>query len=184
MRDYHFCTLWKLTAPRAAVCRAIEESLAWPEWWPGVEQVQELDPGDADGIASVRRYVWKGRLPYRLTFDVRVTRMQRETMVEGIASGDVEGLGRWHFASEGDTTIVRYDWQVRPTRLWMRLLSPLARPLFSWNHDVLMRQGGEGLARRLQAQLTEIVQLSLSSDAATSDKPASPSLQTPGVPPA
>ncbi|MCA1656715.1 MAG: polyketide cyclase, partial [Actinobacteria bacterium] len=33
------------------------------------------------------------------------------------------------------------------------LLAPLARPVFRWNHDVVMRQGGEGLADRLGARL-------------------------------
>ena len=31
----------------------------------------------------------------------------------------------------------------------MNVLSPAARPLFAWNHDVVMRQGGEGLAQLL-----------------------------------
>jgi hypothetical protein len=31
----------------------------------------------------------------------------------------------------------------------MNLLAPLAKPLFRWNHDALMRAGGIGLARRL-----------------------------------
>jgi hypothetical protein len=26
-------------------------------------------------------------------------------------------------------------------------LEPLARPLFKWNHDAVMKQGGEALAR-------------------------------------
>lgn len=158
MRDYRFLTVWKLEAPRAAVCQAIEDSLAWPQWWQGVEQVAELDAGDANGIGSVRRYTWKGRLPYRLTFDIQVTQMQLQTMVEGIASGDVEGRGRWDFASEGEITIARYEWQVRPVAWWMRLLNPVASPLFRWNHDLLMRQGGEGLARRLNARLVGISQ--------------------------
>lgn len=159
MREYHFQTIWKLDAPRAAVCQAIEDSLAWPEWWAGVEQAEELTQGEKDGIGSVRRYTWKGRLPYRLTFDVRVTRMTLQSMVEGIATGDVDGIGRWTFDTEGALTIARYEWDVRPTQLWMRLLSPLASPLFRWNHDILMRQGGEGLARRLNARLVEIQQL-------------------------
>jgi len=158
MRDYHFLTLWKLAAPRAIVCQVIEDSLAWPQWWPGVEHVEELDPGDAAGIGSIRRYTWKGRLPYRLRFDIEVTRALRRHMVEGVASGDVEGIGCWHFATEGDNTLVRYEWKVRPTRSWMRLLSPLASPVFRWNHDVLMRQGGEGLARRLNTRLLDIRQ--------------------------
>jgi hypothetical protein len=35
----------------------------------------------------------------------------------------------------------------------MNLLAPIAKPVFAWNHDVVMRQGGEGLARRLGARL-------------------------------
>lgn len=158
MREYHFLTIWKLDAPRAAVCKAIEDSLAWPEWWQGVEQVEELAGGDANGIGSIRRYTWKGRLPYRLTFDVQVTQMELQTMVEGVASGDVEGMGRWTFDTEGEFTVARYEWNVRPTPRWMRLLSPLASPLFRWNHDILMRQGGEGLAQCLNARLIGISQ--------------------------
>ncbi|HSI23010.1 MAG TPA: SRPBCC family protein [Methylophilaceae bacterium] len=158
MRKYHFLTTWKLDAPRAAVCQAIEDSLAWPEWWPGVERVEELASGDANGIGSIRRYTWKGRLPYRLTFDVQVTHMELQTMVEGVASGDVEGRGRWTFSTEGEFTVARYEWDVRPTLLWMRLLNPLASPLFRWNHDILMQQGGEGLARRLNTRLIDILQ--------------------------
>ena len=158
MSEYRFLTIWQLEAPLAAVCKAIENSLAWPEWWPGVAKVEELFVGDADGIGSVRRYTWKGRLPYRLTFDVQVTHMELQTMVEGVASGDVEGIGRWSFANDGALTVARYEWQVRPAALWMRLLSPVASPLFRWNHDILMQQGGEGLARRLNARLVQIHQ--------------------------
>jgi hypothetical protein len=31
----------------------------------------------------------------------------------------------------------------------MNLLAPLARPIFRWNHDVVMDWGADGLARRL-----------------------------------
>lgn len=158
MAEFRFVTLWSIEAPLEAVCDAIEHSLDWPQWWQGVEKVEELAPGDARGIGSVRRYLWKGHLPYRLGFDICVTRMQPLTMVEGIACGDVEGIGRWSFTSEGALTIARYEWRVRPTALWMRLLTPLASPLFRWNHDILMQQGGEGLARRLNARLVGIAQ--------------------------
>lgn len=33
------------------------------------------------------------------------------------------------------------------------MLGPLARPVFAWNHDRVMRQGGQGLAERLGATL-------------------------------
>ena len=35
----------------------------------------------------------------------------------------------------------------------MRAVAPLARPVFDYNHDVVMRWGGEGLADRLGARL-------------------------------
>ena len=50
-------------------------------------------------------------------------------------------------------TAVLYEWHVETSKRWMNLLAPLARPVFAYNHDVVMRWGGEGLARRLGAEL-------------------------------
>jgi hypothetical protein len=54
----------------------------------------------------------------------------------------------------GGGTLVRYDWQVEATKGWMRLLAPLARPMFAWNHDVIIRWGHDGLTRRLLKRVT------------------------------
>jgi hypothetical protein len=35
----------------------------------------------------------------------------------------------------------------------MNRLAPLARPVFVWNHDYVMRQGAHGLATQLGAEL-------------------------------
>jgi len=35
------------------------------------------------------------------------------------------------------------------------MIAPLARPLFVWNHDRVMRAGGEGLAGELGVALSE-----------------------------
>ena len=48
---------------------------------------------------------------------------------------------------------VLYDWRVSTTKPWMNALGPVARPVFEYNHDVVMRWGGEGLARRLGCRL-------------------------------
>ncbi len=154
--DYRLVTIWYIEAPIQAVCETICQSQSWPYWWSNVESVEEIAPGAPGGIGSVRRYTWRGRLPYRLTFDIRVTHFEPPSVIEGIASGDVEGAGRWSLAADGAVTIVRYDWQIRTTRPWMNLLAVFARPLFEWNHNAVMQQGGEGLARRLNARLVEI----------------------------
>ena len=46
-----------------------------------------------------------------------------------------------------------YEWNVRTTKAWMNVIGPVARPLFAYNHDVVMRWGGEGLAQRLGCNL-------------------------------
>ena len=115
----------------------------------------ELQPGDSTGLGAVRRFTWKGRLPYRLSFDMCVTRIEPPVVLEGVASGDLEGIGIWHFTSEGSLTQVRYDWRVRTTKIWINWLAPLARPIFEWNHDVVMQQGALGLAGLLNARLVQ-----------------------------
>lgn len=156
--EYRSVTTWCIEAPLEAVCDAISHSLNWPQWWRNVESVEELAPGDARGLGSVRRYTWRGRLPFRLRFDIRVVHAELLSVVEGVASGDVEGRGSWSFSTDGTVTRARFEWQVRTTRVWMNLLALFARPAFKWNHDGVMRCGGEALARRLNARLVGITQ--------------------------
>jgi len=150
MTAYTFVTNWRFDAPVSAVWDELFHPERWPEWWKAVESVVELAPGDEDGLNAVRRYAWRGALPYRLTFDMRTTSVERFTRLEGLATGELVGRGCWHFTKEGALTAVRYDWEVETTKWWMRLLSPIARPAFEWNHDVVMKWGFEGLRRKLE----------------------------------
>ncbi len=153
MIAYRFLTTWLLEAPRERVFEAIHDSERWPEWWRGVVSAVELEPGDAEGVGSLARYVWRSRLPYRLEFEMRTTRVERPRLIEGSSSGELAGTGRWRLFEDGGVTAVVYEWQVETTARWMNLLAPVARPLFAWNHDVVMRWGGEGLGRLLGAHL-------------------------------
>lgn len=157
MAEFRFVTVWHIEAPLVQVCAAISQCLHWPHWWKGVEKVEEIEPGDTDGVGSLRRFTWRGRLPYRLTFDVRVTHVVPLSMVEGHASGEVEGVGRWLLSSDGMITSVRYEWHVRTNRRWLNIAAWFGRPLFRWNHDQVMRQGAEGMSRLLNARLVNIV---------------------------
>jgi uncharacterized protein YndB with AHSA1/START domain len=150
---YGFLTTWLLEAPRADVFQAIWDSERWPDWWRGVESVKTLEEGDDEGVGSLGHYVWRSSLPYRLEFDVRITRVERPRLMEGTSSGELAGTGRWQLFEEDGVTAAVYDWNVRTTAPWMNLLAPLARPVFKWNHDVVMRWGGEGIAGVLGARL-------------------------------
>lgn len=65
----------------------------WPEWWGSLERIVEIRKGDLRGIGALHRYTWKGALPYRLTFDINVLKIRPCTLLEGQASGTVEGRG-------------------------------------------------------------------------------------------
>lgn len=165
MSEYRLLTIWRVEAPLEKVYAAIENSLHWPRWWPGAETVEELATGDANGIDSIRRYAWQGQLPYRVVFDVRATRIENLVAIEGRTWGDLDGVGRWHFSRQGAVSVVRYEWHVRVTRWWMKLIAPLARPLFIRNHALLMAQGGEGLARLLGSRLLSQENIDLMAEA-------------------
>ena len=153
MAEYRLLTIWRIKAPLEEVYAAIQNSLHWPAWWPSVQTVKQLAVGDAEGVNSVWRYSWQGKLPYQVVFEVCATRIEKLVAIEGTARGDLDGIGRWHFSHDGAVSIVHCEWHVRSTLWWMNLLAPLARPIFICNHARVMAQGGKGLARLLRAPL-------------------------------
>ncbi|MDQ3728738.1 MAG: SRPBCC family protein [Actinomycetota bacterium] len=153
MRAYRFSTTWVLEADRERVWDAVYESERWPEWWRGVIRTERLADGDADGIGQRGVYEWRARLPYTVRFEIVSTVVRRPFALGGDASGELSGSGLWRFFSEGNSTAVVYDWNVRTQKPWMNALGPLAKPILRSNHDWVMRNGGEGLGRRLGARL-------------------------------
>ena len=146
MASYSFVTEWRLEAPQDRVYEAIHDTLAWPDWWPAVKAVEEIRPATArNGIGSVRRYTFKGSLPYTLSFDLTVERIEPPTTLAGRADGELEGTGVWTLREEDGVTFVRYDWNIRTNRWWMNLLAPVARGVFKRNHDFVMRSGAKGI---------------------------------------
>lgn len=153
MPAYRFCTTWVLEAERERVWDAIYDSDTWPEWWHGVARVERLADGNESGLGQRGVYHWRARLPYTVRFEMVSTLVERPRRLGGEASGELAGSGLWRLYEEGGTTAVVLDWDVRTTKPWMNLLAPVAKPIFRSNHDWLMRNGGEGLARRLGARL-------------------------------
>jgi polyketide cyclase/dehydrase/lipid transport protein len=152
MAYYEFLSTWCLDAPIDDVWLMLEDAAAYPTWWKGVRTVELLASGDEVGIGEVNRFSWRSVLPYTLAFDMEVTRVDPLRLLEGRATGELDGVGVWRLFS-GPCTAVVYDWRVRTTKAWMNVLGPLVRPGFIWNHDLVMRQGAQGMADALGARL-------------------------------
>ncbi|UZR30841.1 SRPBCC family protein [Methylococcus mesophilus] len=146
---FDLVTRWRLDAPAEKVWQVLSDAERWPEWWPCVEAVEKIDPGGTNGENSLWAYTWKTMLPYRLRLEFRMTRIAAPVLLEADVRGDVAGRGLCRIYRQEHRTVVQYEWNVRLCRSWMKRLAPLARPVFLWNHRMVMRQGEASLAARL-----------------------------------
>jgi hypothetical protein len=76
-------------------------------------------------------------------------RVDGPRLLEGQASGDLEGSATWTLAVEEDGTRVRFAVDVRTTRWWMNLPLPLAGRVVRASFESIMRNGREGLEKSL-----------------------------------
>jgi len=154
MASYSFLSTWCVSAPLERVWALLCDVERYPDWWKGVRKVDVLEPGaDGRGLGTLYRTQWRSRLPYSLTLDTRITRYEPPHLVEGQASGELAGIGTWRLYESSAGTAAIYSWDVRTTAASMNWLAPIARPAFTYNHDLVMRWGAEGLARTLGAEL-------------------------------
>ena len=135
------------------VSAVLGDAAGLPRWWPSVYlDVRVVEPGDERGVGKVVALHTRGRLPYTLRWHYRVTDV-RPNGYSLHAWGDLTGRGVWTFEQRGSPArpwvLVTYDWTVRADKPLLRLLSPLLRPLFAWNHRWAMRRGERGLRREL-----------------------------------
>ncbi len=150
---YFFVSRWQIKAPVEDVWDAIYNSLEWPRWWKGVKSVKLIAEGDERGIDGVREYTWQSVIPYKLKFSSRLIEREDYKKLHGSAYGQLEGEGTWHFFEKEGVTYLQYDWKVVTNKKWMNAFSFLLKPLFRYNHSVVMKWGARGLARKLNAEL-------------------------------
>lgn len=146
---YRFDSSWHLPGSVDTAWDAILRVEDWPSWWPAVAATEILEPGRPDGVGLLVRYVVRSPLGYRLTVLTRTTEVERPHLIAVAVVGELEGRGRWTLTPQGTGVRVHQLWEVSTTRRWMRLLAPVALPVFRWSHDRAARRGEAGLARRL-----------------------------------
>ena len=108
----------------------------------------------APGRHEAWEFRFRTRLPYDMVFvaDLLVT----DAELSGGRAGDRAGATGTASSRSSRSTVA--PWCGSTGRCgrwltWMRVVAPVARPIFSWNHRSLMAEGAFGLARRLDTRL-------------------------------
>jgi uncharacterized protein YndB with AHSA1/START domain len=143
MRPYRFVDEWDVAAPPEAVFEAIADARSYPRWWRPVYLDVEAD-GPAKLGAEARQH-FKGRLPYHLRTRSVIVEIDSPRRVVADVDGDLRGRGAWTLTPTRQGTRVRFDWQVHANRRLLRLLTPVLRPIFRWNHNWAIGRAMQGL---------------------------------------
>ncbi len=121
----------------------------WSSQWDGVDHIENLHLSDSLEGNSYKSVI-KGKTPYTLSFYSFIDKVIPGSMISTKVNGDLEGEGVCFFSEKNNRTDINFKWNVRPTKLWMKILSPLARLYFVKNHDKIMEKGIKGLLRTLK----------------------------------
>jgi quercetin dioxygenase-like cupin family protein/uncharacterized protein YndB with AHSA1/START domain len=140
---YVFVDEWDVAAPPEAVFDAIADARSYPVWWrPVYIEVESDGPPE---LGSESRQHFKGRLPYHLRTRSVIRELDPPRTITADVDGDLRGRGTWTLTPAAHGTHVRFDWQVHADRRLLRVLTPVLRPLFRWNHNWAIARAMEGL---------------------------------------
>lgn len=139
--------VWRTTADQHAVWEVVSDLSSWREWWPAIDEVEELRAGGEDGVGRVARLVF--RTPVRrLPVDVEVTAAEPpDRLVVASPGGGIRGNGSIELAERDGATEIRYAWGVRIANPLLRFLEPILRGASSGSGRETMRAAGDRLSR-------------------------------------
>ncbi len=141
--EYIFIDEWDVDAPQEQIFEALADSRTYPQWWTPTYIEVQADGPPAVGVSA--RHKFKAKLPYTLTTTSTIVRLEPPHEVEAQVDGDLRGRGIWTLTAIEGKVHVRFDWRVFADRPLLRILTPVLRPLFRWNHNVAIKSAMAGL---------------------------------------
>jgi uncharacterized protein YndB with AHSA1/START domain len=148
--EYVFVDEWDVDAPQEDVFQALADARTYPTWWTPTYREVQADGPPAVGCAS--RHKFKAKLPYTLSTASTIVRLDAPREFEVEVDGDLRGRGVWTLTPRDGKVHVRFDWRVHADRALLRILTPVLRPLFRWNHNVAIERAMVGLEPYARAQ--------------------------------
>jgi pimeloyl-ACP methyl ester carboxylesterase len=149
---YRFVEQWWIPgASPDEVYQVISDSRLMPQWWKGVYLESHALGGWTEPHVGARAQVKaRGFLPYKLNFILESTALEPGRLVEVKTIGDFVGVWRATISPEPGGTRVHIDWRVTVQKPLVRILSPMLKPLFAWNHNWTTPRGEAGLRTYLR----------------------------------
>ena len=141
---YHFEDHWDVPFPIQDVWEVLSRPREFPVWWQGVYLSAEPlgDAGDVPRVGARTAAVARGWLPYKLRFTIQTTALEKPRLIAFKASGDFEtDDSRWLLTPNSAGTDVVLDWNPIVEKPVVKLLSPVLKPIFRWNHNWTMVRG-------------------------------------------
>lgn len=154
--QYQFVTQWRLTGSVEDIFALVTDGLGYARWWSAVYvKAEQVAPGDENGIGQTVRFLSKGALPYTITWTSR--RTEREYLHRAVyrAEGDFDGWAIWTVEQQGAEVVATLDWRLNAEKPLLKLLSPILKPIFKWNHYWAMDRGYEAIQRELGARRSQ-----------------------------
>ncbi len=163
LHTYRFLTHWSAKGTCAEAYDILEESLNYPKWWPAVWlHAERISPEDDKGLGGITKFITKGWLPYIIRWNSKSLVKDRPHRLEIQAMGDFVGHGCWTFRQEDGQVRADYLWELSAEKPLLRFLSPLMKPLFSWNHRWTMNKGELSFRLELQRRRAALSKKSVS----------------------
>jgi uncharacterized protein YndB with AHSA1/START domain len=142
-REYVFIDEWDVDAPQERVFEALADARTYPEWWQPIYKEVESDGPPEVGRVSKQRF--GAKLPYTLSTTSKIVRMDPPNSFEVDVDGDLRGHGVWTLTRRNGSVHIRFDWRVHADRALLRVLTPVLRPVFRWNHNEAIKAAMKNL---------------------------------------
>lgn len=139
LNHYRFRDVWSLAAATNRVFDALVDLTNWPLWWPDVRSVRRVDDDTAE-------LTCRAVLPYALMFRLHRAEQNHHTgFLRVDMTGDLHGYCEGVVRGSGAGSRLAIDQRVEVTKRLLRTFAPVARPLFTANHALMMWRGQRGL---------------------------------------
>jgi len=133
-----------------AVWNVLADAELLPLWWGDVyKEVVRMTPAGGPAVGARFKARARGFLPYELNFILEATELEPGKVVAVKTEGDFDGRWRAELSPTVGGTHVALTWIVVVERPILKLLAPLLRPAFAWNHRWTTPRGEAGLRRYL-----------------------------------